>query len=154
MSLFENIRYRLFWQWVILTFFLDQITKWLAECFLVEPLTLISGWLQLQCVHNSGAAWSLLSGQRLLLIAFALLALGCFAYFRKELELQKRSYQRIFGLMIGGICGNLSDRIIRGFVVDFIDVTLPFYRWPSFNVADIAICGSVALYLWFSFKKR
>lgn len=154
MRISNNIRFGLFWRWIALTFLLDQVTKRLAECFLAEPVAVIPNWLQLQCVYNSGAAWSLFSGQRFLLIAFALLALGCFAYFRKELELQKRSYQLIFGLMIGGICGNLWDRITQGAVVDFIDVSLPFYRWPSFNIADIAICVSVAFYLWFSFKKR
>jgi signal peptidase II len=55
-----------------------------------------------------------------------------------------------FGLLFGGILGNVIDRLCRGFVVDFIDVNLQIYRWPTFNVADAALCVSV--FIFFCFK--
>jgi signal peptidase II len=49
--------------------------------------------------------------------------------------------------MVGGICGNLIDRVRVGWVTDFLDFHLGTYHWPSFNVADSAICIAVGLYL-------
>jgi signal peptidase II len=51
------------------------------------------------------------------------------------------------GLMIGGICGNLIDRIRVGWVTDFLDFHIGTHHWPSFNIADSAICIAVGLYL-------
>ena len=51
-------------------------------------------------------------------------------------------------LLVSGVLGNLTDRILHGYVVDFLDVILPWYgHWPAFNVADSAICGAAALFL-------
>jgi signal peptidase II len=60
--------------------------------------------------------------------------------------------QWVFGLVIGGILGNLWDRVTIGHVVDFIDVHLPFYRWPAFNIADSAICIGVLFFVLNSFS--
>jgi signal peptidase II len=59
-----------------------------------------------------------------------------------------------FGLLLGGILGNAIDRLFRGFVVDFIDVNLQIYRWPTFNVADTALCVATFILIFFPFKSK
>jgi len=54
-------------------------------------------------------------------------------------------------LLIGGAFGNLYDRLVYGFVIDFLDAFYGAYHWPAFNVADSAICAGAALLLWDSF---
>ena len=53
------------------------------------------------------------------------------------------------GMFVGGVLGNLLDRITCGHVVDFLDVYIPYvnYRWPAFNIADCGICVGVFLYI-------
>jgi signal peptidase II len=126
----------------------DLATKlWAVHC-LGEPLALVPGWLHLQFVENDGAAWHLLPGQRWLLLAIAAGALGFGFFWRRQFGFPAKASQIALGLLAGGIVGNALDRLLRGFVVDLIDVTLPFYRWPTFNLADTAICCGAALLLF------
>jgi signal peptidase II len=59
-----------------------------------------------------------------------------------------------YGLLLGGILGNVIDRLCRGFVIDFIDVDLQIYRWPIFNVADAALCVAVFMLIFFHSKNE
>ena len=85
------------------------------------------------------------------LTVLALFALSAIFFFRKHLELQKKPQQWIFGLITGGIAGNLGDRLFRepAEVVDFIDFYLPIleYDYPVFNIADSAIFVGAISYL-------
>jgi signal peptidase II len=89
------------------------------------------------------------------LTALACLALVSIYFFRKSLQLERNSIQIIFGLICGGIVGNLSDRLFRdpGAVVDFIDVYLPLvnYDYPVFNIADSGIFLGAFAYLGLGF---
>ena len=114
---------------------------------------LIPGWLYLCHVGNKGAAFSMLQGWGLALASLALVAIALIFFCRKSLQLKRPVFQWTFGLLIGGILGNFIDRVRLGHVTDFIDVHLPGYRWPAFNVADSAICVGVVLYLILSFKE-
>ena len=91
-------------------------------------------------VTNPGAAWSMLSDYPEFLTILSFVALLGIFTFRKSLEIVSLPQQYIFGLICGGIVGNLTDRIFRNpaEVVDFIDVFLPIinYDYPIFNVAD------------------
>ena len=91
------------------------------------------------------------------LTLLAFIALASIYFFRKNLELNKPPIQIIFGLICGGITGNLADRIFRepAAVVDFIDVYLPFvnYDYPIFNVADSGIFLGAFAYLFLSFSE-
>lgn len=144
-------------------FVVDQVTKvWTAKLS-GYPLNLyppwggteiIPGFLNFVYVRNPGAAWGVLAGHVELLAVFALGALAGIFYFRHTLGLRDRFMQTSFGLLVGGITGNLLDRLLFGYVVDFIDVILPWgYRWPTFNIADSAIVIGCALYLWASFRE-
>jgi signal peptidase II len=91
-------------------------------------------------------------GFGLMLAIFAVITITCIYLLRRALSLHLRIMQFVFGLLIGGILGNLYDRVTIGHVVDFIDVHLPFYRWPAFNIADSAICIGVVSYLYLTFR--
>ena len=118
-----------------------------------DGYVLIPGWLYLCHVGNKGAAFSMLQGWGLALACLALVAIALIFFCRKTLQLKRPVFQWTFGLLVGGILGNFIDRVRLGHVTDFIDVHLPGYRWPAFNVADSAICVGVVLYLILSFKE-
>ena len=100
-------------------------------------------FLEFTYVTNPGAAWSMFSDYPEVLTSLAAIALLLIFLFRKNLELYKPNHQIIFGLICGGIAGNLCDRIFRepAEVVDFIDVFIPWvnYDYPIFNIADSGI---------------
>ncbi|HCY57263.1 MAG TPA: signal peptidase II [Opitutae bacterium] len=109
-------------------------------------LELINGrenLLEFTYITNPGAAWSMFSDYPEALTLLALTALISIFFFRKALELNKILHQYVFGLIAGGIAGNLGDRLFRdpAEVVDFIDFFLPVinYDYPIFNIADSAI---------------
>lgn len=149
-----------------LVLILDQASKlWVVEHIPVytyhEPYReLIPGFLYLVHLYNDGAAWGMLSGYGLLLACLGIAALVGLFCFRKQLGLQGKGMQWIFGLLVGGIAGNLIDRLAYGHVVDFIDVHLPFSlpvimeygRFPAFNIADSAITVGVIAYILFTWR--
>jgi signal peptidase II len=151
-------RYRLLWLVITCVFFLDLASKsWILEHVPAygAPIPVVDSILYIVHVYNTGGAWSILAGYSDWLVTFGFVALAILFAMRKHLELDKSIQQWIFGLIVGGILGNLWDRIVYGHVIDFIDVHLPFYRWPAFNVADIGISVGVLLYccLLFKYKK-
>lgn len=129
---------------------LDILTKlWVVRCFkLHESIELIPGLLAFTSVRNYGAAWSILSGYGWLLLLFALVtAILLFVFFRKITEGCSERYFALM-LMLSGIFGNSADRFFRGSVVDFIHVHWHnVWHYPIFNVADIAICCGVGLFI-------
>lgn len=149
----------------VVVFVLDQASKLAVEATLPLPVyapdpaapEIIPGFLYLAHVGNTGAAWGLFDGMRWPLALLAVAALVAIYAFREGLEIRLRPQQLIFGLFAGGIAGNLFDRLFRAYVVDFIDVHLPGYRWPAFNLADSALTIGVILYfaltLWESRRK-
>lgn len=143
---------------------LDQLTKyWVllkiepGTYVYPPPISIIHNFFYLVHIHNTGAAWGTFSGGSLWLGILAVLVIVSLILFRKHLELERPIMQFIIGLLLGGIIGNLIDRVYRGYVIDFIDIHLPGYRWPAFNIADSAICIAVILYIIISiadsFKK-
>ena len=145
---------------------LDQISKILVQYsipfessyFAPDRVTIIEDFFYLVHIGNKGAAWGMFSEYSgiLTLLSFAvLLFIFCF---RKQLELHRGTVQIAFGLLIGGILGNLIDRIRVGHVIDFIDIHLPFTlpyilpygRWPAFNIADSSIVIGMLFYLLLS----
>lgn len=97
-------------------------------------------FIKLTYIHNTGAAFGILNGSRILFVLFtaALLVLVALVWRKAWM---KRYYCAV-SLILGGALGNCIDRIFRGYVVDFIDFTY----WPVFNIADIAVvCGTILL---------
>lgn len=159
-NLFRRIsRYNALILCVLGIFAFDQLTKLLVvenihfgTYVQPEPIPVLEGFFYLVHIGNTGAAWGMFQGLGLILALFAVVTIVMIFFFRRMLSLHLISMQLTFGLLIGGILGNLYDRVTIGHVVDFIDIHLPFYRWPAFNIADSAICVGVFLYIFLSFK--
>jgi signal peptidase II len=116
-------------------------------------MEIIPGFFYIAHVGNRGAAWGLFAGYGFWLGLLAIGALVAIYYFRNELALRRLYMQVAFGLLCGGILGNLVDRMLRGHVVDFLDFHLPGYRWPAFNLADSGICIGITGYVIFNFSE-
>jgi signal peptidase II len=132
---------------------LDAITKYLAELHLGarQFVPILGDWVRLHLVYNRGAAFGLHLGEysRWIFLAIAIVAVVVLYRMSQEAPPGDRFRQLALGLVAGGAAGNLIDRVrsARG-VVDFLDVGVGALRWPTFNVADIAVsCGAVALAL-------
>ena len=120
-----------------------------AHDLMLYPIVVLEGingqksLLEFTYITNPGAAWSMLSDYPMLLTILAGVALFAIFLFRAQLELNKKLPQVVFGIICGGIAGNLSDRLFRepAAVVDFIDVYIPIvnYDYPVFNIADSGI---------------
>lgn len=147
-------------------FILDQVTKsWifnnlaLGSYVYPDSIEVIDGFFYIVHIGNEGAAWGILSGYSGLLALFAVVALFGIYKFRQTLELKRPVMQVAFGLLIGGIIGNLIDRMVHGHVIDFLDFHFPFTipgimptgRYPSFNIADSGIVVGVVIYTIASF---
>lgn len=129
---------------------MDQLTKlWVRASFVYggEPQTVIPGFFNLVYVRNEGAAWGMFGGQMPVLILLSVVVLILLAVYRRKVLNPTLDHRIALGLMVGGTCGNLIDRIRAGWVTDFLDFHLCGYHWPSFNVADSAICIAVGLYM-------
>ncbi len=126
---------------------LDQFTKYLAAGRLkgAAPRVLIPGVLQLQYLENRGAAFGMLQNRQWIFIAFALvMILVCAVYVLKLPAGRRYDPLRLCLVFLGaGAAGNLADRIVRGYVVDFIYVSA--IDFPVFNVADIYVSCSVVV---------
>jgi signal peptidase II len=141
-------RHRLLFVLVALAAYaVDLGTKLLAVAHLTpdEPRELIGGLLRLDLVRNPGAAFSTGTSYTLILSVIAVIAAGVVIRFGRRLG--DRTWAVALGLLLAGVCGNLTDRVfrepgfLRGHVVDFLE--LP--HWPVFNVADMLIDAAVVL---------
>ena len=115
-------------------------------------LEVIPGFFYITHVGNTGAAWSMFSGRSGWLALLAAATLLAIYFWRRSLGLQERFVQVGFGLLCGGILGNLVDRLQYGHVIDFLDFHFGTYVYPTFNVADSGICIGVGLYLIHSLR--
>ncbi len=136
---------------------LDQMTKYLAASYLkpIATFPIIKNVLHLTYSENTGAAFSILRGRQVFLIAITILAmLFMVGYLYKWSQSDGQMWQKIcFSLVVGGGIGNLIDRVRMGYVVDFID-----FRWINFaifNVADsFIVVGVIALMTLIVFRPQ
>lgn len=135
-----------------------------VEAFLTEeklervrarPVVVHRDHLRFKYVENPGAAWGIFGGlpdgMRVpFFVAVSCAAVGFILHFFRRISERHRLLQVALALVLGGALGNFVDRILRGYVIDFIDLHWrndPRLHWPTFNVADIAISVGVALLL-------
>ena len=125
----------------------DQFTKHLisSSMQLGQSQEIIDNFFYFTYAHNTGVAWGMLAGHLWLFIIVALISAVLMIIFFKrtrEEEILTR-----FGLVLtfAGMIGNLADRIVLGYVRDFIDVIIFNYNFPIFNIADVAVVIGVAL---------
>ncbi|NBQ35167.1 MAG: signal peptidase II [Actinobacteria bacterium] len=137
----------------LIVFAADYFTKLLAIKHLSnEPKQIIGSLLQLRLAFNSGAAFSLASSGTLFLSSFSIIIAAVIFYFARSVR--SKWWAISLGLALGGILGNLSDRIFRspgglqGEVVDWIQIP----KWPIFNLADMAVVCAAILITLLSWK--
>lgn len=131
----------------------DQALKQLVHSTMSvgQVIPILGRFVSLTYVQNTGAAFSILTGRSPLLLVIGLLAAALMVYFQQRLRASDWELKLGLALLLGGTLGNLFDRLVRHYVIDFID----FKVWPVFNLADIMINLGVGLIiLVVLFKKK
>ncbi|MEI6492782.1 MAG: signal peptidase II [Verrucomicrobiota bacterium] len=128
----------------------DQVTKWLVlqNVGRDELIPVVPGVLNLVHVHNTGAAFGMLKDSNLFFVSLAIIALVVIGVLARKEAFSGTATRIGAALLVAGILGNLTDRLLHGYVVDFLDVILPWYgHWPAFNIADSCICVAAGLFI-------
>jgi signal peptidase II len=142
--------------WFLLTlavaYPLDQLSKrWIIESlYYGQTLEIVPGLIDLTHVRNPGGAFSVLAGassdwRMPFFLGAGALAVGLLLVFYRRLPPQARLSAKAIGMIMGGALGNLTDRVVHGEVIDWLDVHLGTYTWPTFNVADSCIVVGVGI---------
>ena len=128
---------------------LDQVTKQIVRnSFDVgHSLPLVAGFFDLTYVRNTGAAWGMLGGQNAVLTVLSVVILVLMVIFRRSFLSRTWEHRLALALLVGGVVGNLLDRVRLGWVTDFLDFHVRGWHWPAFNIADSAICVGAGLYI-------
>ena len=143
----------LYWLWLsALAIVLDQLSKFALGEHLraYVDVVAVTGYFNLVHIHNPGAAFSLLANQpgwqRFFFLGIALVA--CVVIFFLLRRASRPRYAIALALILGGALGNVIDRLLYGYVIDFLDFHLGAWHWPAFNVADSAITLGASLLVW------
>lgn len=148
------------WLWLsLVVIVLDQATKFFASGMLIlhEPVAVLP-FFNLTLMHNTGAAFSFLhdaSGwQRWFFAALALIVSVMLVLWLRRLQPHERWLAMALTLVLGGALGNLVDRLMYGYVVDFIQLYYQDWYYPAFNVADSAITVGAVMLVIDTFKGK
>lgn len=143
----------LIWFFVIVgAIFLDQLSKWLVVTYLPDGgFELIPGVLRFTYVENRGAAFGMLADHRWVFIIVSTLALAAIAFYMFKFKPEGALVRCSLAFIIGGGIGNMIDRMLLSYVIDFIDFCAfpQVWKWV-FNIADSFVCvgaGMLILYL-------
>lgn len=129
----------------IIVIFLDQIIKlYTASNFqLMESQKLIPGFIEWLYIHNDGAGWGMLSGERPLFLLLTVVFSIYIIYLAWKNRWEASYIHLIYGLLLGGALGNFLDRLRLGYVIDMFHFT--FIDFPIFNLADAALTIGIIL---------
>ena len=139
----------------IVILIIDIISKLIINNNLIEnqSITIIKNFFNITYAKNTGVAFSLLSNNKVIIIILTIIILGILLKYIKGKYINK--YDQIaYGLILGGALGNLLDRIIYGYVIDFINFKIFNYNYPIFNIADTSIVIGVIIIVITSFKRK
>ena len=146
------------WLWIsVLVIALDQVTKSIAVSNLVlyQPVAIFPSF-NFTLMHNEGAAFSFLSDQsgwqRWFFTAIAVVVSIAILVWMKRLPADHRLTAISLAFILGGAIGNVWDRMLLGYVIDFIDVYYAEYHWPAFNIADSSIFVGACLLIFDSLR--
>lgn len=143
----------------VLTFlflFIDQLSKGLINLSmnLNQSIEIINNFFSITYVHNEGAAFSILIGANWFFVIAAIISLNIiYLYFIKNKNLSNIEIF-IYSLLLSGIIGNMIDRILYGYVNDFLDFNIFGYDFAIFNFADSFIVIAVFLLLIFFWRDK
>jgi signal peptidase II len=138
---------------------LDQLTKQLVLRFIssYEQRVLVADFFSLVNVPNTGAAFGSFRGNNTFFIAISFVALVIVLGLLLRARTPDSWRDLSLALLLAGILGNLTDRLLYGHVIDFLlfDLHVPYaHPWPAFNVADSCISVAVVLFIIHSFRKQ
>ncbi len=148
------------WLWLTLIFLIiDQVTKhWVAGTFDYKETLYVFPFFNLFYIHNEGAAFSFLADQggwqRWFFTAIASIASIIFLVWMAKTPKQQRLLSIAFALILSGAVGNLIDRALFGYVIDFLDFHWAGYHFAAFNIADSVIFIGAALMILESFTNK
>lgn len=142
----------------VLVIVLDQISKlWISSHFAYGESYTVTGFFNLLLIHNLGASFGMLNDaggwQRWLFSGIAVAASVWIIWLLRKHQ-QEKLFCIALAFILGGALGNLIDRLMYGYVVDFLDFHWNEHHFAAFNVADSAINIGAALLLWDSFKNK
>lgn len=146
------------WLWLsLIVLVLDQLSKYaITASFQFGESRYVFSWFNLVLAHNTGAAFSFLANasgwQRGFFIVLTLAITAVLLRMLKN-NYHNRVLSTALALVVGGAIGNLYDRVVHGYVVDFVQWHVAGYFWPAFNVADSAICLGAGLLIFDSLRK-
>ena len=146
---------------------IDQLTKYLATTYLQprQMIPVLGDFLRLTYVENTGMAFGIDINNRFLFNLLSLTAIGIIFFYLFHMRHHEKMRLSL-AIILGGAFGNLIDRFFHGRVVDFLDLdffdvtvpgmsflvwelpALPFYRWPVFNIADMAVSTGMLIILF------
>ncbi len=131
----------------VILFLIDQVSKYITVAKLAygSSVTIIENFFYLTLVRNTGAAWGLLSGKLELFFVATIAAVGVILYLLVTTKEEGKKARFPLILMLAGSLGNFYDRVVFGYVRDFLDFWIFGYDYPVFNFADICLCIGVAL---------
>tara|TARA_B100001769_G_C21847719_1_gene459675 strand:- start:165 stop:635 length:471 start_codon:yes stop_codon:yes gene_type:complete len=135
---------------IFISFLLDLITKnYAINNLIINHSVSINNYLNFTLAFNYGAAFSFLSDaggwQRWFFIIFSLIVITIITFF---IIFDKETEYIAFSFVLGGALGNLYDRLLLGYVIDFIEIHYNNFYWPIFNIADISISIGIILLLY------
>lgn len=146
--------------YITILIFLDQISKFFVfDNLRVGDSIDVLSFLSISHIHNYGAAFSILADQdgwqRYFLSGFSLIAVGfLFGWLVKLINLGSKFETWGILILISGASGNLIDRGIHGYVIDFINIHFASFQFPVFNIADILICIGLVILISNEFLKK
>jgi signal peptidase II len=146
MILKKNIK--LFLRFVIIVFFIDQISKLLVVQYLTPfqpPIEIIGSYLRFKLTYNPYGVFSISFGHDAIYYILSIIVIVVFTYI--GLSLKDKVSVIVFGIIIGAAIGNIFDRLRVGYVIDFIDMGIGNLRWFVYNPADAFITVSIIFLL-------
>jgi len=157
----QNKKTALIWLWLsMLVFVLDQISKYaISHYFELYEIKPILPFFNLTLAYNTGAAFSFLSDaggwQRWVFVSISFVISVVLVIWLARTPRTDRAAGLCFSLILGGALGNLYDRLVFGYVIDFVDLYVNHWHWPAFNIADAAITlGAVMLVIQTVFVRK
>lgn len=137
----------------IIVFLFDILIKYIVDktIFYGTLKSIIPKFFYITKVYNNGAAWSTFEGARFLLIGVAVISFIFLIIYQKNFVDNRRNIIA-FSLVYGGLLGNLFDRIVNGYVIDYLKFYIGGYEYPVFNLADVALVIGFILIIYAIFK--
>jgi signal peptidase II len=140
-----------FWLIAVVVLILDQLTKFLvkANMTLGQSIPILKNIFHLTYIRNTGAGFGILQNQQVLLAWFSVFVIGVILYNYDKIPENWLIITSV-AFILGGAVGNLIDRALLRYVIDFLD----FRIWPAFNIADSALSLGVLGFIIYSFKNE